>query len=86
MGTRKPRPIGPVMPKASSGSGSDVRYSPGVPGGGVGGATWSKKPSFSSYMMKRTVFDQTVGFDTRALITLWENHIPSAGAEGGCSS
>ena len=29
-------------------SGFTVTYSPGVPGGGVGGATWSKKPPFSS--------------------------------------
>lgn len=37
IGTRKPRPMGvPSM------------YSPGVPGGAIGGATWSKKPSFSS--------------------------------------
>ena len=46
IGTRKPRPIGPLKPPASSES--FARYSPGVPGGGVGGGTWSKKPPFSS--------------------------------------
>src|SRR5436309_2444132 len=48
IGTRKPRPIGPRIPFASSGSVPTVRYSPGVPGGATGGGTWSKKPPFSS--------------------------------------
>ena len=48
IGTRKPNPIGPRMPPAMLGRGSTVRYSPGVPGGGTGGGTWSKKPPFSS--------------------------------------
>ena len=47
-GTRKPSPTGPTMPTAVDGSGFTVRYSPGVPGGGTGGGTWSKKPPFSS--------------------------------------
>ena len=38
-----------------------VTYSPGVPGGAVGGGTWSKNPSFSSYMMNKTVLAHTVG-------------------------
>jgi len=49
-GTRDPRPIGPRMPPdpgTESMSGT-VTNSPGVPGGGVGGVTWSKKPPFSS--------------------------------------
>src|SRR5437660_12905750 len=45
-GTRKPRPIGPAIPFAAAGR--TCRYSPGVPGGAVGGGTWSKKPPFSS--------------------------------------
>jgi len=60
----------------------DVTY-PGRPTGG-----WRsdvvEKPSFSSYMMNRTVFDQIFGLETGE-ITLWENH-PRAGADGGCSS
>ena len=69
-----------------AGSGSTVRYSPGVPGGRGGGATWSKKPSFSSYMMNSTVLDHVFGFDSRALITCWVNHSPRPAATGGCSS
>src|SRR5580692_9982850 len=43
-GTRKPRPIGPGADFVT-----DVgMYSPAVPAGAVGGATWSKYPSFSS--------------------------------------
>src|SRR5579863_6001652 len=50
IGTRKPRPMGPLMPPRTdeSGTGVAVMYSPAVPGGAVGGATWSKKPPFSS--------------------------------------
>src|SRR5579864_135843 len=50
MGTRKPRPIGPLMAPVSAGftTGGAVMYSPGVPGGAVAGATWSKNPPFSS--------------------------------------
>ncbi|SKU47696.1 Uncharacterised protein [Mycobacteroides abscessus subsp. abscessus] len=36
-GTRNPPPIG-----------TPLTHSPGVPGGGVGGTTWSNRPSFSS--------------------------------------
>ena len=36
-GTRKPAPIG-----------SPPTNSSGVPGGGIGGTTWSNRPSFSS--------------------------------------
>ncbi len=64
IGTRKPRPIGPATPLASLGRGLPVRYSPAVPGGATGGATWSKKPSFSSQLMNSTVLAQTAGFDT----------------------
>src|SRR5579859_3665285 len=43
MGTRKPRPMGPVMAglpsTVASGTGGAVRYSPGVPGGAVVGGT-----------------------------------------------
>ena len=47
-GTRKPRPIGPAIPEACAGSGTDGQVLLAVPGGGVGGGTWSKKPPFSS--------------------------------------
>src|SRR5438132_11985313 len=52
VGTRKPSPMGPRIPSASLGSVPIDRYSPGVPGGGTGGATWSKKPPFSSHVRK----------------------------------
>ena len=68
------------------GSGETVTYSPGVPFGATGGATWSKKPSFSSYMWKSTVLDHTSGFDTSAESTWLVNHSPSAGGDDGCSS
>jgi hypothetical protein len=34
--------------------------------GGSGGTTWSKKPSFSSYVMNRAVFAQTSGLEVSA--------------------
>ena len=86
IGTRKPMPIGPAVPCASSGSGETVTYSPGVPCGATGGGTWSKNPSFSSYMWKSTVLDHTSGLDTRAASTWLVNHSPSAGGDDGCSS
>ena len=43
IGTRNPSPIGPVTsgvpPSDGSGTGGAVKYSPGVPGGAVGGGT-----------------------------------------------
>jgi hypothetical protein len=86
IGTRKLMPIGPAVPSASSGSGETVRYSPGVPFGATGGTTWSKKPSFSSYMWKSTVLDHTSGLDTSAPSTWLVSHSPSAGGDDGCSS
>jgi len=85
-GTRKPRPIGPSMPRASAGRGSTDRYSPSVPGGATGGSTWSKNPSFSSYMWNRTVLDQTSVLARRAWRTWSVNHSPRNGGAGGCSS
>ncbi len=75
-GTRNPSPTGPAIPAASAGSGSPVRYSPGVPAGGVGGGTWSKKPPFSSYTMKKTVRAQTSGLDTRVSRISWARNSP----------
>ena len=49
-------------------------------------ATWSKNPSFSSYMMNSTVFAHTLGLETRALEHLVGEPLPAAGGEGGCSS
>ncbi len=66
IGTRNPMPTGPAKPSASLGSGETVTYSPGVPCGATGGGTWSKNPSFSSYMWKSTVLDHTAGFETSA--------------------
>ena len=69
MGTRNPSPRGPATPLALAGSGSTVTYSPGVPAGATGGGTWSKNPSFSSYMMNSTVFDQVSGLEIRVWST-----------------
>src|SRR5262249_32961341 len=62
-GTRKPKPIGPLMPPdpGTALMSGTVRYSPGVPAGAVGGMTWSKKPPCSSYMTISAVFSQTAG-------------------------
>ena len=54
-GTRKPKPMG-----------TPLTYSPAVPGGAVGGTTWSKRPSFSSYTRTIAVRDHSVGFDQNA--------------------
>ena len=78
IGTRKPRPIGPRMPPAMLGSGSTVRYSPGVPGGGTGGGTWSKKPPFSSYVTNSAVFAHTEGFEMSAVKHLRDRDLPVA--------
>src|ERR1700722_18616128 len=86
IGTRKLMPMGPAVSFASSGSGETVRYSPAVPFGATGGTTWSKKPSFSSYMWKSTVLDHTLGLDTSAASTWLVNHSPRAGGADGCSS
>src|ERR1700721_2940550 len=86
MGTLTPSPIGPAMPPAVDGRGSTVRYSPGVPSGAVGGGTWSKKPSFSSYMMNRTVLCHMSGFEVRMSRMCWLYHSPSCAGAGGCSS
>src|SRR6202789_4125900 len=86
IGTRKLMPIGPAVPLASSGSGETVRYSPAVPSGATGGTTWSKKPSFSSYMWKSTVLDHASGLDTSAESTWLVSHSPRAGGDDGCSS
>jgi hypothetical protein len=84
VGRRKPRPIGPAMPPAAEGS-VPVRYSPGVPGGGVGGVTWSKKPPFSSYVMNKTVLFQTSGLEARASRRSYMYWAPAAGRPLGCS-
>src|SRR5271169_1706263 len=86
MGTRTPRPMGPANPPWSGEGGVAVRCSPAVPGGGVGGGTWSKNPSFSSCMTKSTVLARTFGFDTRVSSTRWVKAMPTAGGAGGCSS
>src|SRR5213076_2031647 len=69
IGTRKPNPIGPRTPSAADGNGSTVTYSPGVPGGAVGGGTWSKKPPFSSQLTNSAVFFQILGCEISASIT-----------------
>src|SRR5437588_7900525 len=68
IGTRNPSPIGPRIPSAAAGSLGAVRYSPGVPRRGVGGATWSKKPPFSSQVTNRAVLLHSEGCETSWLI------------------
>ena len=64
-----------------------VRYSPGVPGGAVGGGTWSNQPSFSSYMTNSAVFDHTFGLAVeRVEHQRDEPHAPFVGGADGCSS
>src|SRR5437660_11081454 len=58
-GTRNPSPIGPLIPSAADGSVGTVTYSPAVPAGAVGGGTWSKKPPFSSWVMKSALLAHT---------------------------
>jgi len=57
-----------------------------MPAGAVGGGTWSKKPSFSSYMWNTAVLDHTSRFDMSVASSWLVNHSPSAGGDGGCSS
>ncbi len=64
------------MPLALAGNGFTLRYSPGVLAGATGGATWSKNPSFSSYMMKSTVLDQTFLLEINVRRTPLRNHAP----------
>src|SRR5205814_7667794 len=85
VGTRKPSPIGPAMPSAASGSGLTVRYSPGVPGGAVGGGTWSKNPPFSSYVMKTAVLAQSAAFDVSGPSMSATAASPYVTGAGGCS-
>ena len=54
------------MPWAASGSALAVTYSPGVPGGATGGATWSKKPPFSSQVTNSAVFAHSAGLPVSA--------------------
>ena len=75
-----------VLNSTNLGSGETVTYSPAVPAGATGGGTWSKKPSFSSYMWKSTVFDHTSGLATSAPSTWLVSHSPRAGGDDGCSS
>jgi len=57
-----------------------VTYSPGVPGGAVPGATWSKKPPFSSYVTNIAVFAHCTGFVLKAVII--EERVFSPKSEG----
>ncbi len=90
-GTRTPRPRGPAIPSVSdfgtiTGDGLEVRYSPGVPAGAVGGGTWSNQPSFSSYIKNSAVFAQTAGLAVRASRTSEVKYMPLSGDEEGWSS
>src|SRR5581483_3611970 len=63
-----------------------VSHSPAVPLRAVGGRTWSKKPSFSSYITNRAVRAHRCLCDVSARSTSWVNHCPRMGGADGCSS
>src|SRR6202035_1987928 len=86
VGTRNPSPMGWRNPPSSPTVGVAVTVSSAVPGGGVGGGTWSKKPPFSSYIRNSAVFDHTAGLDVRASSTSEVKYMPRAGEPDGCSS
>ena len=85
IGTRKPRPMGPsCLPLL--GQARQVRmYSPGVPGGAVDGATWSKNPPFSSYVTKRAVFAHCAGLAVKAVSIADKVLSPKSEGAGGWS-
>src|SRR5439155_7389452 len=78
-GTRTPRPYCPTtpfeppgvpaLPPNSSLSSDTVDCPASAPTLGYGATRWSKKPSFSSQLMSRTVFDHTSGLLVSALST-----------------
>ncbi len=63
-----------------------MRYSPGVPGGAVGGATWSKNPPFSSHVTKSAVLAHTFGLLISVSSTWPVTRAPVFDGAGGCSS
>src|SRR5215813_9484131 len=73
IGTRMPRPYGPLafprLPPKISTLVSTVDRPSVADRAGVGGTRWSKNPSFSSYVTKRAVLLHTRGFDVRASST-----------------
>src|SRR5215831_5527485 len=70
IGTRTPRPYGPlaycVLPAKISFTSGTVDNPCAREAGGVGGTTWSNRPSFSSYIRKKTVLLHTSGFAVSA--------------------
>ncbi len=78
-GTRTPRPYGPMtpfvppgvpaVPPNSSLSSGTVDWPASAPTLGYGPTRWSKKPSFSSQLMNKAVFDHTSGLLVSALRT-----------------
>src|ERR1700760_904163 len=70
IGTRAPNPYGPLGYSELPGKISSVIGTVDRPcscvWGGVGGTTWSKKPSFSSYIRKNAVLLHTSGFAVSA--------------------
>src|SRR5579875_201750 len=81
-GTRNPAPIGQL------GSPATWTNSPGVPAGGVGGGTWSNRPSFSSYWRIITVLAHTSGLAAKAAMMDDTKAAPWAGeapGSAGCS-
>ena len=62
-----------------------VSHSPSVPGGGVSGGTWSKKPPFSSCVTNRTVCAHTAGLDSKIRSTSTIATAPMDTGNAGCS-
>src|SRR6266481_2301859 len=94
IGTRTPSPYGPGVKLDAGYPEEPVNNSLVVPTvekpcardmGGVGGTTWSKKPSFSSYMRKNTVLLQTSGFAVSASSICETYHAPKFGGQFPCS-
>src|SRR5580704_16886432 len=89
MGTRKPKPIGPVIAgvpiTVGSGTAGAVTYSPGVPGGAVSGGTWSKNPPFSSYVTRRRVLAHSAGFTRKESRMSERIFSPKMEGDGGWS-
>src|SRR3984893_4066812 len=84
IGTRKPRPMGP-LPATDGSVTAGMMYSPGVPAGAGGGATWSKNPPFSSYVTKRAVFAHCAELAVKAFRIANKVLSPKSEGAGGWS-
>src|SRR5262245_34178524 len=79
IGTRMPKPYGPVGAPGRPAKISLMVLTVDLPcpaNGGVGGTMWSKKPPSSSYVRKSTVLLNTSGWAARMSITCEVYHAP----------